>query len=55
MTTHLTHDAAPEGVAPGSDTARPPAGSAVQVSALFRPELLVEIQAFAVVAERRRP
>ncbi|MFF3323517.1 RidA family protein [Streptomyces sp. NPDC002889] len=32
-------------------TARLPASSAVQVSALFRPELLVEIEAFALVAE----
>ncbi|WP_046500309.1 RidA family protein [Streptomyces odonnellii] len=31
------------------DTARPPASSAVQVAALFRPELLVEIEAFAIV------
>ncbi|PVE04402.1 RidA family protein [Streptomyces scopuliridis] len=30
------------------DTARPPASSAVQVAALFRPELLVEIEAFAI-------
>ncbi|MFJ7159070.1 RidA family protein [Streptomyces sp. NPDC101118] len=30
---------------------RYPASSAVQVSALFRPELLVEIEAFAVVRE----
>ncbi|MFF4391252.1 MULTISPECIES: RidA family protein [unclassified Streptomyces] len=29
---------------------RLPASSAVQVSALFRPELLVEIEAFAVIA-----
>lgn len=33
------------------DTARPPASSAVQVAALFRPELLVEIEAFAILAE----
>ncbi|MFB7273286.1 RidA family protein [Streptomyces sp. NPDC056244] len=33
------------------DTARPPASSAVQVAALFRPELLVEIEAFAIVGE----
>ncbi|MDT3441670.1 MULTISPECIES: RidA family protein [unclassified Pseudofrankia] len=32
------------------DTARPPASTAVQVAALFRPELLLEIEAFAVVA-----
>jgi enamine deaminase RidA (YjgF/YER057c/UK114 family) len=37
------------------DTARPPASSAVQVSALFRPELLVEIEAFAVLPEGPRP
>ncbi|MEU3447705.1 RidA family protein [Streptomyces thermolilacinus] len=37
------------------DTTRPPASSAVQVSALFRPELLLEVEAFAVVAERGRP
>ncbi|MER7830431.1 MULTISPECIES: RidA family protein [unclassified Streptomyces] len=36
------------------DTARPPASSAVQVSALFRPELLVEIEAFAVLPEGTR-
>ncbi|MFJ9592299.1 RidA family protein [Streptomyces virginiae] len=30
---------------------RLPASSAVQVSALFRPELLVEVEAFAVLAE----
>ncbi|MFD8969790.1 RidA family protein [Streptomyces sp. NPDC059568] len=33
------------------DTTRPPASSAVQVAALFRPELLVEIEAFAIVGE----
>ncbi|WP_066943013.1 RidA family protein [Streptomyces lushanensis] len=33
------------------DTTRPPASSAVQVAALFRPELLVEIEAFAIVRE----
>ncbi|MFE2848975.1 RidA family protein [Streptomyces scopuliridis] len=33
------------------DTARPPASSAVQVAALFRPELLVEIEAFAITAD----
>ncbi|OHV35167.1 MULTISPECIES: RidA family protein [Pseudofrankia] len=32
------------------DTARPPASTAVQVAALFRPELLLEVEAFAVVA-----
>jgi enamine deaminase RidA (YjgF/YER057c/UK114 family) len=31
------------------DTARPPASSAVQVAALIRPELLVEVEAFALV------
>ncbi|MEV5443313.1 hypothetical protein AB0N23_12370, partial [Streptomyces sp. NPDC052644] len=36
------------------NTARPPASSAVQVSALFRPELLVEIEAFAVLPEGTR-
>ncbi|GAA2078050.1 RidA family protein [Streptomyces albiaxialis] len=30
------------------DTARPPASSAVQVAALFRPDLLLEIEAFAL-------
>ncbi|MFE7568292.1 RidA family protein [Streptomyces sp. NPDC057539] len=30
------------------DTSRPPASSAVQVAALFRPELLLEIEAFAI-------
>lgn len=34
------------------DMSRPPASSAVQVSALFLPELLVEIEALAVVEER---
>ncbi|QES47387.1 enamine deaminase RidA [Streptomyces venezuelae] len=38
--------AARDAVIPGD---RLPASSAVQVSALFRPELLVEIEAFAVV------
>jgi len=33
------------------DTAAPPASSAVAVAALFRPEFLLEIEAFAVVAE----
>jgi enamine deaminase RidA (YjgF/YER057c/UK114 family) len=33
------------------DTARPPASTAVQVSALFRPELLLEVEAFAVIAD----
>ncbi|MET8573213.1 RidA family protein [Streptomyces sp. NPDC005012] len=31
------------------DVDRPPASSAVQVSALIRPELLVEVEAYAVV------
>jgi enamine deaminase RidA (YjgF/YER057c/UK114 family) len=31
------------------DTARPPASTAVQVTALFRPELLVEIDALALI------
>ena len=30
------------------DTARPPASTAVQVAALFRPELLLEIEAWAL-------
>ncbi|WHM35710.1 RidA family protein [Streptomyces sp. BPTC-684] len=34
------------------DSGRLPASSAVQVAALFRPELLMEIEAFAVVADR---
>lgn len=34
------------------DSGRLPASSAVQVVALFRPELLMEIEAFAVVADR---
>ncbi|MFJ1756411.1 RidA family protein [Kitasatospora sp. NPDC088134] len=33
------------------DTARPPASSAVQVAALFLPEVLIEIEALALVAE----
>ena len=33
------------------DTARPPASSAVQVAALFRPDLLLEIEAFAVTGD----
>ncbi|WP_327326966.1 RidA family protein [Streptomyces sp. NBC_01210] len=33
------------------DAARLPASSAVQVAALFRPELLVEIEAFAITGE----
>lgn len=35
------------------DAERLPASSAVQVVALFRPELLVEIEAFAIVPEDR--
>ncbi|MFF3943845.1 RidA family protein [Streptomyces sp. NPDC001902] len=31
------------------DTERPPASSAVQVAALIRPELLLEVEAFAIV------
>ncbi|MEV6283069.1 RidA family protein [Kribbella sp. NPDC051770] len=31
------------------DTARPPASTAVQVVALFRPEILLEVEAYAVV------
>lgn len=34
------------------DGGRLPAASAVQVVALFRPELLMEIEAFAVIADR---
>lgn len=33
------------------DTARPPASTAVQVVALFRPELILEVEAYAVVPE----
>ncbi|MFI0423721.1 RidA family protein [Spongiactinospora sp. 9N601] len=36
------------------DTERPPAGTAVQVAALFRPELLLEVEAPALVAEDAR-
>ncbi|GAB3837813.1 Rid family hydrolase [Kribbella italica] len=32
------------------DTANPPASTAVQVVALFRPELVLEVEAYAVVA-----
>ena len=32
------------------DTARPPASTAVQVAALFRPELLLEVEALAIVS-----
>jgi enamine deaminase RidA (YjgF/YER057c/UK114 family) len=31
------------------DTERPPASTAVQVAALFRPELLLEVEAWALV------
>lgn len=31
------------------DTARPPTSTAVRVTALFRPELLMEIEALAVI------
>jgi enamine deaminase RidA (YjgF/YER057c/UK114 family) len=30
------------------DTARPPASTAVQVAALVRPELMIEIEAWAI-------
>src|SRR5215831_8804851 len=33
------------------DTDRPPASTAVQVVALFRPEILLEVEAFALVGE----
>jgi enamine deaminase RidA (YjgF/YER057c/UK114 family) len=33
------------------DTARPPASTAVQVAALFRPELVLEVEAFAIVRD----
>ena len=33
------------------DTARPPASTAVQVSALFRPGYMLEVEALAVVSE----
>ncbi|MFV2120471.1 Rid family hydrolase [Streptomyces sp. Act-28] len=39
------------GVAPAPQ----PASTAVQVSALFRPELLLEVEAFAVLPEEGRP
>ncbi|QKW08379.1 RidA family protein [Streptomyces sp. NA04227] len=35
------------------NTARPPASTAVQVSALFRPELLLEVEAYAVLPQWR--
>ncbi len=31
------------------DTARPPASTAVQVAALYRPELLLEVEALAII------
>ncbi|WFB06785.1 RidA family protein [Streptomyces sp. LX-29] len=37
------------------DTARPPASSAVQVAALFRPDLLLEVEALAVVGSSEPP
>jgi enamine deaminase RidA (YjgF/YER057c/UK114 family) len=37
------------------DAGRLPASSAVQVAALFRPELFVEIEAFALVGEEDQP
>ncbi len=33
------------------DTASPPASTAVQVTALFRPEILLEVEAYAIVAD----
>ena len=33
------------------DVERPPASTAVQVAALFRPKLLLEVEAFAVLPE----
>jgi enamine deaminase RidA (YjgF/YER057c/UK114 family) len=33
------------------DTERPPASTAVQVAALVRPELLLEVEAFAIVGD----
>ena len=33
------------------DTEHPPASTAVQVAALFRPELLLEVEAYAVLPE----
>ncbi|MGY0060540.1 RidA family protein [Streptomyces sp. LZ34] len=33
------------------DMTRPPASTAVQVAALFRPELVLEVEAFALVGE----
>jgi enamine deaminase RidA (YjgF/YER057c/UK114 family) len=37
------------------DTAHPPASTAVQVSKLFRPDLLLEVEAVAIVGENRSP
>jgi enamine deaminase RidA (YjgF/YER057c/UK114 family) len=37
------------------DTTHPPASTAVQVSKLFRPDLLLEVEAVAVVGEHRSP
>jgi enamine deaminase RidA (YjgF/YER057c/UK114 family) len=34
------------------DTDKPPASTAVQVVALIRPELILEVEAYAVVADR---
>jgi enamine deaminase RidA (YjgF/YER057c/UK114 family) len=34
------------------DTERPPASTAFQVAALFRPDLLLEVEAFAVIPPR---
>ncbi|MFF9775877.1 RidA family protein, partial [Streptomyces sp. NPDC013978] len=31
------------------DTARPPASTAVQVAALYRPELMLEVEALAII------
>lgn len=36
------------------DVSRPPASSAVQVAALFRPDLLLEVEALAITAENGR-
>lgn len=35
------------------DTGRPPASTVVQVVALYRPDLLLEVDGFAIVPERR--
>ncbi|MDX3095855.1 RidA family protein [Streptomyces sp. ME19-03-3] len=37
------------------DTERPPASSAVQVAALIKPELLMEVEAFAIVPAASTP